>query len=289
MSVRVYVLNSFAKSADGGNPAGVVLETAGLRDQDMLAVAAKLGFSETAFVFPSSCADLKIRFFTAVAEVPLCGHAALAVLCLLANRQRLTKNPQLVETQAGLLRAEIESDGRAFVQQNNPAFFETISKEELAASLRISTDVMVASLPSQIVSTGLRDILIPIRSLQELLAVKPDFEQIAAVSKKYDVVGYHLFSTETVNHAAAHCRNFAPLYDIPEESATGTSNGALACYLYRYGLIHGADASLLQFEQGYSMNKPSEILVKLNIHKNLIDEVHVGGIAAEAYARDVEI
>ena len=36
--------------------------------------------------------------------------------------------------------------------------------------------------------------------------------------------------------AAAHCRNFAPLYAIPEEAATGTSNGALTYYLYRRGL-----------------------------------------------------
>ena len=37
----------------------------------------------------------------------------------------------------------------------------------------------------------------------------------------------------------AWCSNFAPLYDIPEECATGTSNGALTYYLYRYGLVGG--------------------------------------------------
>ena len=34
-----------------------------------------------------------------------------------------------------------------------------------------------------------------------------------------------------------HARNFAPLYDIDEEAATGTSNGALVYYLYRHGLV----------------------------------------------------
>ena len=38
----------------------------------------------------------------------------------------------------------------------------------------------------------------------------------------------HLFALSEENII---CRNFAPLYDIDEEAATGTSNGALACYL----------------------------------------------------------
>ena len=47
-------------------------------------------------------------------------------------------------------------------------------------------------------------------------------------------VGYHVFTLESLYGANANCRNFAPLYDIPEEAATGTSNGALGCYLYSY-------------------------------------------------------
>lgn len=54
-----------------------------------------------------------------------------------------------------------------------------------------------------------------------------------AISEKYDVVGYHLFTLDIPEDAAAECRNFAPLYDIPEESATGTSSGALLSYLHR--------------------------------------------------------
>ena len=63
--------------------------------------------------------------------------------------------------------------------------------------------------------------------------MKPDFEKITAVSKKYNVIGYHVFTLETKFDSTAHCRNFAPLYDIPEESATGTSYGALSCYLFK--------------------------------------------------------
>ena len=84
---------------------------------------------------------------------------------------------------------------------------------------------------------------------------------------------------ETENNSTAHCRNFAPLYDISEESATGTSNGALSCHLYKYGKIKDDNLENLVFEQGYSMKKPSEILVQLRAKGEDIIEVKVGGCA----------
>ena len=70
----------------------------------------------------------------------------------------------------------------------------------------------------------------------------------------------------------AHCRNFAPLYGIPEECATGTSNGALFHYLNGYGLVGPSPA---RFIQGESMGRPSVITARL---ENVT--VRVGGPAA---------
>lgn len=89
--------------------------------------------------------------------------------------------------------------------------------------------------------------------------------------------------------ANANCRNFAPLYDIPEESATGTSNGALGCYLYHHRKINNEQALNIVFEQGYSMKKPSEILVSLVVKENEILEVKVGGSAMNLTLTEVEI
>lgn len=92
------------------------------------------------------------------------------------------------------------------------------------------------------------------------------------ISKYYNVVGMHLY---TFNDNRIICRNFAPLYDINEEAATGTSNGALACYLYEQ---HYLQKEVYVFEQGYSLHSPSEILVKLATDsENKIEKVYVGG------------
>lgn len=91
---------------------------------------------------------------------------------------------------------------------------------------------------------------------------------------------------DSLHGANAYCRNFAPLYGILEESATGTSSGALGCYLYHYGILNEEQASHIIFEQGYFMKRPSEIRVSLDIKDNKIIEVKVGGRAMNLTIRE---
>lgn len=170
-------------------------------------------------------------------------------------------------------------DGMVMMDQTKPQYYEIVDKEILADSLNISVDDFDPQLVPQIVSTGLKDIMIPIRSRSILENINPDFEKVTEVSKKYNVVGYHLFCKDTVHNSSAYCRNFAPLYGITEESATGTSNGALACYLKKYEGEDNADKVKFLFEQGYSMGKPSEIQAMLTMQNDEIIRVQVGGRA----------
>ena len=71
----------------------------------------------------------------------------------------------------------------------------------------------------------------------------------------------------------AICRNFAPLYGIYEEPATGTASCALVCYLFKY---HRQQPQYI-FEQGHNMGAISRIAVNLSYHGNVIDSVFVGG------------
>ncbi|MDF2886819.1 MAG: phenazine biosynthesis protein PhzF family [Lacrimispora sp.] len=289
MKVKVYQLNSFAKTNEGGNAAGVVVNADSLSEKEMEKVAAIVGFSETAFVMQSDITDFKVRFFTPKKEVDLCGHATIAVFYTMAYLRLLKPGKYKQETKAGILGIEIKEDYSVMMNQSAPVFSEIIEKKELADSLNIDTSQMPADLPAQIVSTGLRDIMIPVKSIEILNAMKPDMKKIKMISRKYNTVGYHVFTLESLYGANACCRNFAPLYEIPEESATGTSNGALGCYLYRYGKINSGQESNIVFEQGYSMKKPSEILVSLSVTENEIQEVRVGGSAMNLTLSEVEL
>lgn len=269
-------MSSFAKNQMGGNPAGVVLNADKLSEEQMKTLATEIGYSETAFVMKSDKADFRVRFFTPVDEVDLCGHATVATFNLLRDLGIINVGSYTQETKAGVLKVEVYKNN-IFMEQNKPLFNEIIQKDLIQECFLSEFGNYMAELPIQIVSTGIRDILLPIRSLDILLNLKPNFVKIIEVSKRYNVVGIHAFSLDTYHNSSAHCRNFAPLFGIEEESATGTSNGALACYLNYYNK-EIFNCSFI-FEQGYSMGKPSEVYVKLNCNYKAIEEVYVGGSA----------
>jgi PhzF family phenazine biosynthesis protein len=255
------MLNAFTKDEKGGNPAGVVLDTMGLTTKDMQAIATKLNFSETAFVLPSVSSDYEIKYFTPNEEVDICGHATIATFSLLAQIKELNTKMYTIKTKAGILTVQIHDNKMVSLQQNLPEFLKALPCEEIIQSLNLDEEKLIPDLPIQIVSTGLHDIIIPVRRLPDLLNITPDMKRITEISKKYNVTGYHVFTLETLHNSTAHCRNFAPLFDIPEESATGTSNAALACYLIKHNqsLIK---QNTFTFEQGYVMNQPSNFQEK---------------------------
>jgi len=276
MNIQVFVVNAFTKNKSGGNPAGVVIDGDGLSAADMQHIASEMGLSETAFILSSVAADYRIRYFTPVSEVDLCGHATIASFALLVQRKSINKHSFTIETKAGILPVRIDGD-KVFLTQNNPQFGQELNKNEIAQSLHITEADFMTTLPIEIVSTGLKDILIPIKNNEVLQSLQPDFNKIKEISAKHDVVGYHVFTLDTDKGADAYCRNFAPLYDINEESATGTASGALTGYLYKHNIVKPGATSLL-FEQGHAMNAPSEIIshVKVDANNN-VEALEVGG------------
>ncbi|WP_223069761.1 PhzF family phenazine biosynthesis protein [Paenibacillus caui] len=290
MEVQVYTLNAFAKGQLGGNPAGVVLHAGVLSEEDMQKTAQIIGFSETAFIEKSEQADFKVRYFTPNAEVDLCGHATIAAFYLMGSQKRIGIGTYSLETKAGLLEVSFDENGDVFLAQALPQYFEEADKQKIADSLQIRPDELADGLPVQIVSTGLRDILVPVKNNRVLERIQPDFRKIERVSKSYNVIGYHVFTLDASQGAVARCRNFAPLYEIPEESATGTSTGALLCYLHKYGKLPSVHASSFIFEQGYSMNRPSELKARLRAdEKQQIVKVQVGGTATRIKLQTINI
>jgi len=70
---------AFTNDPAGGNPAGVVLDAAGLDETTMRAIAAEVGYSETAFVTSQANDTFAVRYFSPESEVPFCGHATITI------------------------------------------------------------------------------------------------------------------------------------------------------------------------------------------------------------------
>lgn len=269
--VDVYVAVAFSKDAKGGNKAGVVLGRSELTSVQKAAIAKEMGYSETAFVLDSDKADFKLQYFTPTEEVPLCGHATIAAFSTLKLLNMLDKPDCTIETEAGILNIHIKDDGLILMEQNRPAYLEVLDSDIFTGC--IERNFIDHRFPIQIVSTGLNDVMLPVDSVEHLEQLSPDFEMIANMSKEKEVVGVHAFTIIKESDVTAICRNFAPLYGIDEESATGTANCALACYLFKYY----KQQSQYVFEQGHNMGDISRIVVNLSYHENVIDSVFVGG------------
>lgn len=268
--MKYYIVDAFTSQPFLGNPAGVVLlDGDTFPDEElMLKVAAELRYSETAFVRILSPKEYHVRYFTPKAEVELCGHATIATFSLL-NQMQLAEGECLCHTLAGDLRIEVGE--KVMMQMAAPRIVSTVEDtDEIYKALGV-TDYQPV-LPVQIAYSGLPDLMIPVSDVATLNGLKPDMEAISAITEKHKVVSFHVFAFGNDGYTA-HVRDFAPLYDIPEESATGTANAALTHYMQQNGCIpKSGDFSFLQ---GEAMGRPS--IVATRVTPDGI--IYVGGTA----------
>lgn len=279
--MRLYVVDAFTTQKFSGNQAGVALFDAGedpLSELLMQDLAAELKHSETAYVKWAGDNRFSIRFFTPEGEVDLCGHATIASFTTLRDQDHLPPGRYAALTRAGELDIEVSEDA-VWMDMAPPVEARTFTAEEaeeLYAAYGLTGDAMPEGYLPKAVSTGLCDILLPVKSRELLAAAVQNEAAVTELSKRYDVVGVHMFCPTLLENETAHCRNFAPLYAIPEEAATGTSNGALTYYLYRCGAIR--PGAVNRFVQGEKMGRPSEILSRLETDGDRV-RIRIGGRA----------
>jgi trans-2,3-dihydro-3-hydroxyanthranilate isomerase len=173
------------------------------------------------------------------------------------------------KTKVGILPVELYFEDSkihsVMMTQAKPKFvFNVENISELAQIMGISVnDIGIEgySLIPEAVSTGLTDIMLPVKSLSVLKSINPNFAKLTEYSNNLDIIGVHAFTLET-----------------EEEAATVTSNGALCAYLVKNDVLKFEDNITIICEQGYYMNRPSKIIVRLEGTKDDLT-VKVGGKA----------
>ena len=106
MDYDINIVNSFTGEDAEGNPAGVMISREDIAATLMQEIAKRVGFSETAFVTPlmDKSNEYKIRWFTTLTEVPLCGHATLAAAAVIFQKSEEKPAPdQSLKKEAGSL------------------------------------------------------------------------------------------------------------------------------------------------------------------------------------------
>ena len=271
--VRFALVDVFTDTPLAGNPLAVVPEGETIDEGLLPRIAREFNQSETTFLFPPAgpAAERRLRSFTpAGKEVSGAGHNALGAWWWLAASGGLTlRDPRTrvcQELGGRLLPLSIESAaGRptAIVMQQAPAVFGLIAnnRSSLAHALGLPPRALGPSeLPPQVVSTGVPHLLVAVAP-RALAMVRPDHERLRDLLLGAGAQGCYVFSPTPGLRTAATTRFFNPVAGIPEDPATGSAAGPLACYLRYYGL---ADDGSVRFAQGAETGRPSEIEIELH-------------------------
>jgi PhzF family phenazine biosynthesis protein len=214
MRVKIFQLDAFTTKRFSGNPAAVMLLSHFPEDAVMQAVAAENNLAETAFLVPAG-GQYRLRWFTPVLEVPLCGHATLASAAVVMERLEPGRASVIFDTLSGPL--EVRRRDARYVMNFPSRPSERVScPDGLAAALGVA--------PREVYSNVFNYMAI-LDSAATVRALTPDMAAIAGIGRPGVIVtaagddGFDFVS-----------RYFAPAKGIPEDPVTGAAHCMLAPY-----------------------------------------------------------
>ncbi|MBR8642943.1 PhzF family phenazine biosynthesis isomerase [Streptomyces tuirus] len=259
MEILRYV--AFSTDPEGGNPAGVVLDAGGADDATMLAAAAEVGYSETAFVVEGDDGALDVRYFSPLAEVPFCGHATIATA--VAHAERHGTGRLLLRTAAGpvTVTTDRSADGPLVATlvsvAPRTAPIDEADLAELLAILGWSAADLDPALPPRVAFAGAWHPVVAAASRDRLADLDYDMADLGKLMARNDWTTIDLLWRESPT--VFHARNPFPPGGVVEDPATGAAAAAFGGYLRELGLVQVP--ATLTVHQGVDMGRPSTITV----------------------------
>ena len=268
MERRLYQLDVFTTKPYQGNPLAVITDGDGLSAARMQAIAREMNLSETVFVQKptNNRALARLRIFTTTCELPLAGHPVIGTWFLMAELGVVPAQKGAVhiwqQTGAGTLPVEILfHNGRPqrVTMTQKPAQFRAtrFSRAALAAALGLGPRDLEPSLPVESVSTGIFNLMVPLRRRTALRKIEMDMRALKKLLGDASTMAY-CFALG--GRGRAFARGMLP-WELNEDPATGSAGGSLGAYLVRHGRLRAGKT--LQITQGVEMGRPSRIHVEV--------------------------
>ena len=253
-------MDVFTSTPLAGNGLAVVHDADGLDDATMLAFARETKQSETTFVQSGDAdCDYRNRIWMLKGELPMAGHPSLGTAVAVAHRRGESTASYVQRTPAGLQPVEVELDGlvaRSSMLQEPVEFIGALDVARVAATIGLAQEDVHPDLEPELVSTGARQVLLPLASTDALARAKPDPALVAALlSETGDAVVVYAFVCEPgVRTVDARAFFDSPGPIAEEDPATGSAAGPLMAYIHRHT---GVEA--LTITQGVQMGRPSRL------------------------------
>ncbi|MBX3010299.1 MAG: PhzF family phenazine biosynthesis protein [Caldilineaceae bacterium] len=274
-------VDAFTTTALGGNPCAVIFEADDLAATTMQAIAREMNLSETAFVLRSAIADVRARYFTPEAEIPLAGHPTIATIHALVETGRLPMRGDAMdislELRDGPIAVAVQAvDGKPVnivMTQRQPQFLSVLAATDVLPVWGLTPDDALPGYPIQVVSTGTPQLMIPVRDHAVLRRLAINEGAYRHLSHAADFFSAHLFCLGgATDQGDTFARHVAPF----EDPFTGSATGGMGAYLWHYGLL---DKPTFIAEQGHWMGRPGQAKVEVIGPRHAIETVQVGGPA----------
>jgi trans-2,3-dihydro-3-hydroxyanthranilate isomerase len=267
---RYVIADVFTDRSLEGNQLAVFTDARELPEERLQPLARELNLSETVFVYPAEAGGhARIRIFTPTTEVPFAGHPTLGSAFVLGGPLQLEEIR--LETGAGVIPLRLEREGAriTFGWMTQP--LPTVAEYEAAADLLAALGVEASTLPVEVYDNGLQHVFVALGSEEEVAALEPDMTALAHLP---DMLGANCFAGSGTRWKT---RMFAPSGGVPEDPATGSAAGPLACHLVRHGLVQ--PDTEIQISQGAEIQRPSTLYARVAGSPERIEKVEVGGSA----------
>ena len=254
-------LVAFTTDPSGGNPAGVWVGDELPSTAEMQRIAAEVGYSETAFVAPTTGLARTIRYYSPKAEVSFCGHATIATGVLLGELDgegtyRLAtavgEVPVAVRrSSAGHFEASLTSVATKHRVADNSLLDDALS------ALRWTPDDLDTSIPPAVAYAGAWHLVLAVRDAATLDALDYEFDRLAEIMAAADLTTLQLVWRES--DGLFHSRNPFPPGGVVEDPATGAAAAAFGGYLRDAGLVTAP--ATFEIRQGEAMGRASLLRV----------------------------
>lgn len=278
--INFSIVDVFSQGKYTGNQLAVFKNAQNISSSHMQQIAKEINYSETTFILSDSKTDngYDVRIFTPNEEVPFAGHPTLGTAYIIQNEIIGEPIEKLIlNVKAGQVPVSIDKQEQLlWMEQNNPTFGRILDTIKVSEVLNIDKEYIDDRFPIQEVSTGLPVIIVPLKSLEAVKKVKINKDKYYELIETTDAKAIMVFSPETYHSDNdVNVRDFADYFGIPEDAATGSSNGCLASYLVKYRYFDKSEINI-RVEQGYEIKRPSLLFLKASEENGEI-KVYVGG------------
>ena len=256
MSLEYFHVDVFSRTPYGGNSLPVFPDASGLNAEQMLRLTQELRHFEAIFLEPTHQANrVRARVFDLFEELPFAGHpviGAAATLHALSGRaEPQTWQIELPGKVVSVTTEKTEAGYTGWLDQGMPDFLGMVTQRDLfAGAFDLHPDDLHPHFPLEVVSTGLRYLILPLRAGSlERARIRTDLtELLRGVNAQFAI----LFDEAALE--IRHWNNDGRIEDV----ATGSAAGTIGAYCLKHGLVRGNERFILH--QGRFTGRPSTLL-----------------------------